>query len=158
METYVVRVRLLDIHCLLTHDVTVFSRHLRSSLLYCGEFLQVVAVRVFVASLYMLEQYLHSGLSVDVVLLLGWRPAFQPSHSGEPSAVFCSGSTDPCRIQTGDTCWDIAQGHGFSVDELQAAKRELVCSKLIPGGVMGPPSGSSENSRWKWLVVYYDVF
>ncbi|PSS29778.1 hypothetical protein PHLCEN_2v2926 [Hermanssonia centrifuga] len=93
---------------------------------------------------------------VDIVLLLAWRLVFQPSHSGEPSAVFCSGSTDPCRIQTGDTCWDIAQGHGFSVDELQAAKRELVCSKLIPGGVMGPPSGSSENSRWKWLVVYHN--
>ncbi|PSS29779.1 hypothetical protein PHLCEN_2v2927 [Hermanssonia centrifuga] len=64
METYVVR--LLNIHCLLTHDVTVFSRHLRSSLLYSEEFLQVVAVTVFVASLYMCEQYLHCGLLHEV--------------------------------------------------------------------------------------------
>ncbi len=57
IETYVVR--LLNIYCLLTRDVTVFSRHLRSSLSCSEEFLQVVAVTVFAASLYLCKQCSH---------------------------------------------------------------------------------------------------
>lgn len=76
---------------------------------------------------------------VIVVLLLVWRLVFQSSHEGPPDAAFCSGGTHPYRVQTGDTCWDISQTRGFSLEDLLKVNQGLACDTLTPGQIICLP-------------------
>ncbi|GJE89635.1 carbohydrate-binding module family 50 protein [Phanerochaete sordida] len=80
---------------------------------------------------------------VIVALLLVWRLVGPHFHddSGTPQVSFCTGNTTAYRVQAGDTCWDISQGHSFSLKRLRDANQGLDCDRLTPGEIIClPPS------------------
>ncbi|KAJ4324063.1 hypothetical protein N0V84_004029 [Fusarium piperis] len=44
----------------------------------------------------------------------------------------CQHTTTPYWIKSGDTCWDIANSHGISVDDLLKENAEISCDTLKP--------------------------
>ena len=69
-------------------------------------------------------------LIVAVVLLLVIR--LVSSGSSVPP-VNCPPATEPYRISRGNTCWDLAQAWGISVDEILDVNKGLNCDSLRPG-------------------------
>lgn len=50
-----------------------------------------------------------------------------------PPPVACPDGLDRYVVHTGDTCWDIARTHQWTVDELVATNKEVDCDKLQIG-------------------------
>ena len=68
---------------------------------------------------------------VIVFLLLAWRLVHPSFVSLKPS---CNAeSSVPYEIKKGDTCWDIAESHNVSLEELLRANQDLTCEKLGVG-------------------------
>ena len=72
-----------------------------------------------------------------VVLLLVIRLATHHSHPG--NLVLCEGNGRPYRVKSGDTCWDISQREGFSLEELIAANPKVECKTLTPSEIICLP-------------------
>lgn len=72
-------------------------------------------------------------LIVAVILLLVIRLV----HSGTPSspreAILCPGTSEAYYVSRGDTCWDLAQTRGCSVDDIMSVNENLHCETLRPG-------------------------
>lgn len=72
-------------------------------------------------------------LIIAVILLLVFRLVHSTTPSNPPEAVLCPGTSEVYRISRGDTCWDLAQARGCSVDDLLKVNRDLRCESLRPG-------------------------
>ncbi|KAI1786808.1 hypothetical protein LXA43DRAFT_1064806 [Ganoderma leucocontextum] len=71
-------------------------------------------------------------LIVAVILLLVIR-LVHSTTSDPPKAIYCPGTSEVYHISRGDTCWDLAQARGCSVDDILNVNSELKCEKLVPG-------------------------
>jgi hypothetical protein len=69
-------------------------------------------------------------LIIAVVLLLVWRLIVSPGLS--PPAA-CPHKTKGYWVQPGDSCWDISQAHGCSLDTLRELNPQVDCALLTPG-------------------------
>lgn len=78
------------------------------------------------------------GLLICVFLLFVWR--FLIGHSAPPHHQSCPGMTTYI-VNEGDTCWDIAQNHGISLETLrnETINPGLNCDQLRPGDVLCLP-------------------
>ncbi|KAI0714636.1 hypothetical protein C8Q76DRAFT_727536 [Earliella scabrosa] len=72
-------------------------------------------------------------LIVAVFLLLVIRVVHSNTPSNPPEAILCPGSSEAYRVARGDTCWDLAQGRGCSVEDILEVNRDLRCDALRPG-------------------------
>lgn len=67
------------------------------------------------------------GLSLLVLFwFIGRKPATETLE-----IVSCPGRS--VRVQANDTCWDLAQAEGITVDDMVAMNTGLDCSKLVVG-------------------------
>ncbi|TBU26622.1 hypothetical protein BD311DRAFT_667186 [Dichomitus squalens] len=71
-------------------------------------------------------------LIVAVVLLLVIR-LVHSSTSSPPKAIHCPGTSEAYYISRGDTCWDLAQTRGCSVDDILNINSGLKCETLALG-------------------------
>lgn len=71
-------------------------------------------------------------LIVAVILLLVIRLAHS-STSDPNNVIYCPGTSEVYHISRGDTCWDLAQTRGCSVDDILDVNSNLKCEKLVPG-------------------------
>lgn len=80
---------------------------------------------------------LNFGMLIGLSLIgLFWylHVATQPSHDDESvPQLSCSGNDRPYTIQKGDSCWDLAEYRGITVDDMVAANDGLDCEKLLVG-------------------------
>ncbi|OAA69097.1 peptidoglycan-binding LysM domain protein [Cordyceps fumosorosea ARSEF 2679] len=76
---------------------------------------------------------LNFGVIIGVALLLLWWYLHVAARSDEGSALVCPTGAEPYTIRHGDTCWDIAEAHGGSVDDVLALNPKLDCDKLPVG-------------------------
>ncbi|RPD53613.1 hypothetical protein L226DRAFT_504721 [Lentinus tigrinus ALCF2SS1-7] len=72
-------------------------------------------------------------LMIAVVLLLVIRLVHSTTTPNPPEAILCPGSSEVYYVSRGDTCWDLAQAHGCSVDDILNVNRDLRCESLRPG-------------------------
>ncbi|GLB43654.1 putative lysin motif containing protein [Lyophyllum shimeji] len=77
-------------------------------------------------------------LIIAVVLLLLWRVLLAPILASGPSA--CPRNATPYLVQPGDTCWEIAQKKGCTLEELRTMNRKVECAQLMPGMTLCLPS------------------
>ncbi|KAJ7166509.1 hypothetical protein C8R43DRAFT_877854 [Mycena crocata] len=77
-------------------------------------------------------------LLIGVVLLLVWRLILSPGLA-PPKAACPAGSTNYL-VQPGDSCWEISQAHGCSLDDLKIWNKKLECDTLMPGTTLCLPS------------------
>jgi len=70
-------------------------------------------------------------LIIAVVLLLVWRLIVSPGLSSSVSA--CPKKTTGYWVQPGDSCWDIAQAHGCTLDAFKELNPKVDCALLMPG-------------------------
>ncbi|KAF8079240.1 hypothetical protein FPV67DRAFT_1403221 [Lyophyllum atratum] len=70
-------------------------------------------------------------LIVAVVLLLAWRVLISPALSTPPSA--CPKHAKAYWVQPGDTCWEIANKHGSTLEVLREMNSKVDCAALMPG-------------------------
>ncbi|KAK7695204.1 hypothetical protein QCA50_002394 [Cerrena zonata] len=85
-------------------------------------------------------------LIIVVVLLLVIRLATQ-GHSHSGNLHLCEENGRPYRVNSGDTCWDISQKGGFSLDELIAANPGLECKLLTPSEIICLPEAKPTSRR-----------
>ncbi|ATY60260.1 peptidoglycan-binding domain [Cordyceps militaris] len=76
---------------------------------------------------------LNFGVIIGVALLLLWWYLHVAAGSDEGSALECPSGTGSYTIHKGDTCWDIAEAHGGSVDDILRLNPKLDCDKLSVG-------------------------
>ena len=79
---------------------------------------------------------LNFGIIIGLCLLLlfwylHWAAA--PSESKDVFPKVCAGNSVVYSVQKGDTCWDLADVRGMSVDDIQALNPHLDCEKLQSG-------------------------
>ncbi|KAH6916597.1 hypothetical protein BKA70DRAFT_305852 [Coprinopsis sp. MPI-PUGE-AT-0042] len=81
-------------------------------------------------------------LIIAVFLLLVWRLILEPNIvTGNPR---CPEGTAIYYIQPGDSCWDVARGHGIGLDRFKELNPKVQCEPLAPGvSVCVPPLDSS---------------
>ncbi|KAI0706016.1 hypothetical protein C8T65DRAFT_652470 [Cerioporus squamosus] len=72
-------------------------------------------------------------LMIAVFLLLVFRLVHSSTPSRPPEAVLCPGSSEVYHVSRGDTCWDLAQARGCSVDDILTFNSDLRCESLRPG-------------------------
>ncbi|KAI0756126.1 hypothetical protein C8Q80DRAFT_9731 [Daedaleopsis nitida] len=82
-------------------------------------------------------------LIVAVVLLLVFRLVHSSTPSNPPEAVLCPGSSEVYRIARGDTCWDLSQNRGCSIEDIQNLNKGLKCEALRPGQAVCLPRKAS---------------
>lgn len=70
-------------------------------------------------------------LLVVVFLLMVWRFFGPDVFAG--NSVSCPEGMQVYNVVKGDTCWDIAEHEGCSVEELKGWNDGLECDKLRPG-------------------------
>lgn len=85
-------------------------------------------------------------MMVIVALLLVLRLIAPHAHTEDPVVAMCSGFSHAYRVQSGDTCWDIAHSRGFSVDDLLDVNPGLDCKKLTPSEIVCLPPESKTPS------------
>ncbi|KAM3439838.1 hypothetical protein NHJ13734_003571 [Beauveria thailandica] len=76
---------------------------------------------------------LNFGVIIGVALLLLWWYLHVAAGPDKGSTQDCPSSTKPYTIHQGDTCWDIAESHSGSVDDILKLNPELDCDKLSIG-------------------------
>lgn len=81
---------------------------------------------------------LNFGLLICVCLmaLFWYLHATASSSTDEDETVpqlSCPEDSAPYTVAKGDSCWDLAKGHGITVDELVALNPALDCDKLLAG-------------------------
>ncbi|TFK84446.1 carbohydrate-binding module family 50 protein [Polyporus arcularius HHB13444] len=69
-------------------------------------------------------------LIIAVILLLVFRLVHSATPSNPPE---CPGSSEVYHVSRGDTCWELAQARGCSVDDILTVNRDLRCESLRPG-------------------------
>jgi Tfp pilus assembly protein FimV len=73
-------------------------------------------------------------LILGVFMLLGYKYLTSASaHSPSVPPVACADGLDRYVVRKGDTCWEIASAHRWTVDELVAANKEVACDRLQIG-------------------------
>lgn len=80
-------------------------------------------------------------LIIAVVLLLVWRLIVSPGLS--PPVSTCPKTTTLYWVQPGDSCWDISQTHGCSLDAFKELNRKVDCTVLMPGTTVCLPDPQS---------------
>jgi len=60
-----------------------------------------------------------------------------------PPPVVCPDGYDRYVVRKGDTCWEIASTHQWTVDELVATNKEVDCDKLQIGRELCVPGSNS---------------
>jgi len=84
-------------------------------------------------------------LVIGVVMLLVYK--YVTSASAHlppvPPPVACPDGYDRYAVRKGDTCWEIARTHQWTVDELVAANKEVDCDKLQIGRELCVPGNNS---------------
>ncbi|KXN85774.1 hypothetical protein AN958_10957 [Leucoagaricus sp. SymC.cos] len=75
-------------------------------------------------------------LIIAVIVLLVWRLVLSPGLSARES---CPTQTQAYFVQPGDSCWEIANTHGISLDKLQTMNPKLQCEPLLPGSTVCLP-------------------
>lgn len=68
------------------------------------------------------------ALLVGVVLLL----AIFYLPSGRVARIHCAEGLDRYVVKAGDTCWDLAESNGLTVDEMVRLNPQLDCNSLVP--------------------------
>lgn len=89
---------------------------------------------------------LNFGMLIGLSLIgLFWylHVASQPSHDDQPAPLSCSGNDKPYTAQKGDTCWDLAEGRGITVDDVIDANTGLDCDKLKSGSEICLPESTT---------------
>ncbi|KAM5539853.1 hypothetical protein V8D89_006356 [Ganoderma adspersum] len=71
-------------------------------------------------------------LIVAVILLLVIR-LVHSSTSDPHDSIYCPGTSEVYHISRGDTCWDLSQARGCSVDDILNVNSDLKCERLVPG-------------------------
>lgn len=71
-------------------------------------------------------------LIVAVILLLVIR-LVHSSTSDPHDAIYCPSTSEVYHIVRGDTCWDLSQARGCSVDDILSVNSDLKCERLVPG-------------------------
>lgn len=81
-------------------------------------------------------------LIILTVLLLVWRLVVVPAHhtTSPPTTQPCPSGTDAYSVRRGDTCWQIAHGHGIRLQDLLDANPKMVCDPLQIGTIMCVPT------------------
>ncbi|EJD03795.1 LysM-domain-containing protein [Fomitiporia mediterranea MF3/22] len=82
------------------------------------------------------RQLLPFFLIIAVFLLLVFR--LSPSFI-KPRQISCPEHSRPMVVKSGDTCWDIAQEYGTSLENLRSINPHINCSTLKPGQRMCVP-------------------
>ncbi|KAI0801414.1 hypothetical protein C8Q74DRAFT_489984 [Fomes fomentarius] len=72
-------------------------------------------------------------LIVAVILLLVIRLVYSSTPVNPPQAILCPGSSEAHHVVSGDTCWDLAQARGCSVEDILAVNKDLQCEALSLG-------------------------
>ncbi|KZT02226.1 carbohydrate-binding module family 50 protein [Laetiporus sulphureus 93-53] len=74
-------------------------------------------------------------LIVAVVLLLVIRLVVYHSRPDpdHPDASLCPGKSEVAQVNTGDTCWKLAQTSNSTLEELLHVNPGLDCNQLLPG-------------------------
>ncbi|KAG7451939.1 uncharacterized protein BT62DRAFT_926138, partial [Guyanagaster necrorhizus] len=70
-------------------------------------------------------------LIIAVILLLVWRLILSPGLSVPKSP--CLQDMQAYWVQAGDSCWEIANRHGYTLEELRGWNSEVECESLMPG-------------------------
>jgi len=86
-------------------------------------------------------------MMVVVVLLLVLRLLAPSHHVEDPVLEMCTDYSRAYRVKAGDTCWDIANTRGFTVDELLKANPGLDCDLLTPSEVVCLPGEKPTVAR-----------
>ncbi|THH26832.1 hypothetical protein EUX98_g7354 [Antrodiella citrinella] len=86
-------------------------------------------------------------MMVLVVLLLVLRLAAPSHHQEDPVMEMCSNYVHAYRVKPGDTCWDIANSRGFTVEELTKVNPGLNCDLLTPSQVVCLPEEKPTVAR-----------
>ncbi|KAM3506959.1 hypothetical protein MY11210_007332 [Beauveria gryllotalpidicola] len=76
---------------------------------------------------------LNFGVIIGVALLLLWWYLHIAAGPYKGSVQDCPSGTGLYTIHQGDTCWDIAESHSGSVDDILKLNPELDCDKLSIG-------------------------
>ncbi|KAK0429652.1 hypothetical protein ARMSODRAFT_948113 [Armillaria solidipes] len=79
-------------------------------------------------------------LIIAVVLLLVWRLILSPGLSVPKSP--CAQGMQAYWVQAGDSCWEIATRHGYTLEELQGWNPKVECEVLMPGTTVCLPGES----------------
>ncbi|KAI8980561.1 hypothetical protein BD414DRAFT_420548 [Trametes punicea] len=72
-------------------------------------------------------------LMVLVVLLLVFRLVHSSTPVNPPDALLCPGATEAYTIVRGDTCWDLSQSRGCTVQDILDLNPDLKCEAISPG-------------------------
>ncbi len=76
---------------------------------------------------------LNFGVIVGVTLLLLIWYLRRSAASNEPPSIECPIGTAAYAIKQGDTCWDLGESRGISVDDILGSNPGLDCDKLRGG-------------------------
>ncbi|KAJ7053917.1 hypothetical protein C8F01DRAFT_1165302 [Mycena amicta] len=79
-------------------------------------------------------------LLISVVLLLIWRLVLSPSLTAPAKNLCPDADTRRYIVEPGDSCWEIAQAHGVTLEQLRKANSGLECERLMPGMTMCVPT------------------
>lgn len=82
-------------------------------------------------------------LIIAVVLLLVWRLIVSPGLSTHTS--ICPKKTTGHWVQPGDSCWEISQAHGCSLDAFKELNPKLDCASLTPGTTVCLPNSPQSS-------------
>lgn len=80
---------------------------------------------------------LNFGVIIGLSLLLlfwylHWAASPSESHDTAPS-LSCSGTSAAYTVRKGDTCWDLAEARGISLDDVHELNPQIDCEKLPAG-------------------------
>ena len=84
---------------------------------------------------------------IIVALLLVWRLVGPRTLDSSPEVTFCTGNTTAYRVKSGDTCWDVSQGHGLTLKQLREANPGLDCERLTPGEILCLPPNDTQRRK-----------
>lgn len=79
-------------------------------------------------------------LIIAVVLLLVWRLILSPGLSVPKNP--CAQGMQAYWVQAGDSCWEIATRHGYTLEKLQGWNPKVDCEVLMPGTTVCLPGES----------------
>ncbi|KAJ6617412.1 hypothetical protein B0H10DRAFT_1797371 [Mycena sp. CBHHK59/15] len=80
-------------------------------------------------------------LLIGVVLLLIWRLILSPGLSAPASP--CPTDATSYLVEPGDTCWEISQTRGCSLDEFKKLNPKVECGSLMPGTTVCLPNAAA---------------
>ena len=75
-------------------------------------------------------------LIIGVTMLLIWKYFSPFSYGTQPQ---CGEGLSPYKTAIGDSCWSIADHHGWSLDKLIQGNPHINCDPLLPGVILCVP-------------------